>query len=302
MTAAAAARAAGAVTGRLVLPLPGAELPDCDHARCADRLAAELAALRATLTAGPPAGCLPPGGAADRVRHRWLTGHHAAFTVWQALTRGLYALAAAPEPAATRPVAWTTALYDVYSVLFLYAGSCTPEQYATLLRPELTAAHPAFSGAWARDHAPVPAALCAARGRHRPAVLGPLTAAVKDNRLVRTAVARRLVPGGTSLAREAGRSPGGLPTEAERALYDAHFRVERLPLCGPVHRAQLVRLLTLCLADIGAHGLGPLPDGCPERFGREAAARLVAVAACEGPPARSAPPPMTPNPLKGRTT
>ncbi|MFD9409293.1 hypothetical protein ACFWBN_20065 [Streptomyces sp. NPDC059989] len=293
--------AAAVTVGRLVLPMPGADLPACDHARCAERLEAELTALRATLTTGPPAACLPPDGEADRVRHRWFTGHHAAFTVWQLLARGLSTLAATPEAAATLPIAWTTALYDVYSVLFLYAAGCTPEQYATLLHPRMAAAHPAFSCGWARDHTPVPAALDAARDSHRAAALDRLSDAVKDNQRVHMAVARRLVPDGSSPLRQAGRSPGPEPTEAEQALHDAHFRVERQPLCGPVHRAQLVRLLNLCLADIGAYGLGPLPDGCPERFGRESVARLIAVAVCEEPPARNAPPKI-PNPTKGRTT
>ncbi|MFG2995393.1 hypothetical protein [Streptomyces sp. NPDC048340] len=291
-------RCAGGGTVPLILPLPGEPPAPCGRTSCQERLDAELDALRAILSGSPPDACLPPADEADRVRHRWLTGHHAAFCVWQLLPPGLYALAAAPERATTRLLAWTTALYDVYSVLFLYSGSCTPEQYATLVRPGMAAAHPAFSGEWARDHAPVSAALRAVRDRHPAPLLTLLGGAVRDNQRVHMAVARRLVPEGASLLQQAGRSAGHGPTEAEQALYDAHFQVERGPVCRPAHRAQLVRLLAGCVADIGAHGLGTLPDGCPERFGREALARLVAVAVCEEPPQIS----RIPEPPKGRNT
>ncbi|MET9324592.1 hypothetical protein ABZX75_31185 [Streptomyces sp. NPDC003038] len=302
----------------LILPMPGGELAPCHHDRCADRLDGELSALRTSLTEGPPAAYLPPSDETGLVRHRWRTGHHAALVVRQLQARALNALAATPEAEARRLIVWTVALYDVHSVLFLYSGSCSPEQYAAVLRPGMMTAHPAFSAEWARDHAPVPIALRAAQDRHRACALDPLTRAVTHNQRVHTAVGRRLVADGAAPLQWAGRRSGDGPTEAEHALADAHFGVARRPVCASVHRAQLVRLLTLCLADIGAHGLGPLPDGCPGRFGREAVSRLVAVAVAEEPPACAAPLPQAPalpalpplpqphptkpQPTKGRTT
>ncbi|MBT2454730.1 hypothetical protein [Streptomyces sp. ISL-86] len=279
--------------------MPGQEQADCGHKGCEERLRGELAALRETLTGNPPAAYRAPAGEADRARHRWLTGHQAALPVAQLLTAALHALAAAPEEAAGRLITWAVALYDVDSVLSLYSGSCPPALYGSLVRPPAMAAHPALSGEWARDHAPVPQALRAAQDRHRAApARDQLTRAVKDNLRVRMAVARRLVPeGAASLLQHTGRCPGHEPTEAEQDLYDVHFQVQRRPVCRSVCRAQLVGLLGRCVADIGAYGLGPVPDGAPERFGREALARLVAVAVCEGPPAFAS---QIPQPRAGR--
>ncbi|MCJ1680100.1 hypothetical protein MTF65_22710 [Streptomyces sp. APSN-46.1] len=252
--------AAVAAPPALVLPLPGEPLADCRHTDCAERLSAGLAALRDTLAGRPPAGYPPPSGEADRVRHRRLTGRRAAFPVWQSLARALHGLAATPEGAADRMVARAAALYDASSVLLLYAGGAA-------------AAHPGVCDEWARDHVPVPGALRAARDRHPGPVLDPLTRAARDHARVRVAV----LPQG-------GRCPGRGPTEAEQARYDAHFHVERQPVCRPAYRASLAGLLARCAADIGAHGLGPLPDGCPDHLGREALARLAPVALYEEPP------------------
>lgn len=283
----------------LVLPMPGVDQADCGHGDCEERLRGELAALRETLAGNPPAPYRAPGDEADRARHRWLTGHQAAFPVAQLLATALHALAATPGEAAGRLITWAVALYDVDSALSLYSGSCPPALHASLVRPPAMAEHPAFSGGWARDHVPVPEALRAAQNRHRAPALEQLSRAVKDNLRVRMAVARRLAPEGeSSLLQHTGRCPGRGPTEVEQDLYDAHFHVERRPVCRPAYRAQLVRLLVRCVADIGAYGLGAIPNGAPERFGREALARLVAVAVCEGPPAfatRTPQPPDRPN-------
>jgi hypothetical protein len=136
--------------------------------------------------------------------------------------------------------------------------------------------HPAFSGEWSRDHASVLAALRAARDQHSPDRIAPLTRAVKDNRRVHMAVAGTLVPGGASLLQQSGRHPGHGPTEDEQALYDDYFHVQRQPLCRVAHWAQLVRLLGQCTADIAGHGLGLAPEGCPERFTRDALELLTA--------------------------
>ncbi|MGW6510966.1 hypothetical protein ACWGCP_26100, partial [Streptomyces niveus] len=181
--------AAAVAAPALVLPMPGVPLPaDCGEKDCQERLREGLGALREVLAGHPPATLLPPADEVSRVQHRWLVGHHAAFAVWQSLADVLHVLAAATEAATDRLAVRAAALYDAYSVLFLYAGSCTPELYAAVLRPHMTATHPAFSGEWARDHAPVPAALRAARDRHPPPRIAPRTRAAQDNRRVHKAV------------------------------------------------------------------------------------------------------------------
>ncbi|MFI6085463.1 hypothetical protein ACIBBB_31635 [Streptomyces sp. NPDC051217] len=163
-------------------------------------------------------------------------------------------------------------------MLFLYTGSCSPELYAAVVRPRISAAHPAFSGAWARDYAAVPAALRVVRGRHPASLLAPLTSAARDNQRVHMAVAGKLVPNGASLLQQAGRHPADIISAAEHDLYDAYFGVHRRLVCSLGYEAQLVRRLAQCASDITVHGLGPNPDGCPERFTHDALPLLTAPA------------------------
>ncbi|MEV0774990.1 hypothetical protein [Streptomyces sp. NPDC050428] len=287
----------------LLLPMPDQDPVDCSHPDCPDLLRVELSALRHALTGEPPATHVPPSGEADRARHRWFIGHHAAFVVWQLQARALHAVAATPEPPAQSAVSWAATLYDAYSVLFLYSGSCSPELYAAVVRPHISAAHPAFSGAWARDYAAVPAALRVVRGRHPAALLAPLTRAVRDNQRAHMAVAGKLVPSGASLLQQAGRHPADTTTTAEHDLYDAYFRVHRRTVCRLGYEAQLVRRLVQCVSDIMVHGLGPNPDGCPERFTHDALSLLTApveqIAAQQAQQAQQTP---TPLPSKELTT
>ncbi|WP_405796668.1 hypothetical protein [Streptomyces sp. NBC_01506] len=281
----------------LLLPMPDDDPADCSDSRCAEfdcpeLLRGELTDLRRAVAGDPPETHLPPPGEADRARHRWFVGHHAAFAVWQLQARALQAMAVTPEPPTQRAVRRAAALYDAYSVLFLYSGSCSPEQYAAVVRPHMSAAHPAFSGAWARDHAPVPAALRLVRARHPASVLAPLTRAARDNQRAHMAVANKLVPSGGSLLEEAGRQTADLTTAAEHDLYDAYFGVRRRQVCRPGFEAQLVRRLAQCASDIVVHGLGPSPDGCPERFTHDALSVLTALA--EHIAARQEPTPLLP--------
>ncbi|MFD5899265.1 hypothetical protein [Streptomyces sp. NPDC060366] len=276
----------------LLLPMPDEEPANCSHPDCPDLLRVELSALRHALSGEPPATHIAPSDEVDRARHRWFVGHHAAFAVWQLQARALHAVAATPEPAAQPAVIRAATLYDAYSVLFLYSGSCSPELYAAVVRPHISAAHPAFSGAWARDHAAVPAALRVVRARHPAALLAPLTRAVRDNQRAHMAVAGKLVPSGASLLQQAGRHPANITTAAEHDLYDAYFRVHRQPVCRLGYETQLVRRLAQCASDIIGYGLGPNPDGCPERFTHDALSLLTAPA--EHIAARQAPtPPLT---------
>ncbi len=152
-------------------------------------------------------------------------------------------------------------LYEAYSLLFLYTGSCSAEHYAATVRVDMMSCDPAFSGLWARDYEMIPGLLRHIRNTHPAAAIAPLREAAKANHRVHMAVAKKLVPDGGSLLRDAGRRPQG-PTEAERVAYDAFFQVERRPLCRRAFTAQLVRRFAQVMSDIAVHGLSG-PDSPP---------------------------------------
>ncbi|MEU1053956.1 hypothetical protein ABZ397_15570 [Streptomyces sp. NPDC005876] len=245
----------------LVLPMPDEEFVPCRRCladtcdRAAQYIESDLRSL--TLAAG---GTVPPWLSApddpdDRIRRRWLVGHHLAFVVWRLTGRALADLARVP---AAEVVDRATRLYDLYTLLLQYTGSCSAERYAMTVRADMAAWHPALSGEWHRDHAVLPGLLRNARATHSEAFLAPLTAAVGLNRHVHMAVAGRLVPTGHSLLRQAGRQAGRRPTEAEADIIDAFFRVRRTAVCHDAFAAQALRRLAQVVCDITAHGLHDL--------------------------------------------
>ncbi|MGW7514383.1 class I SAM-dependent methyltransferase [Streptomyces sp. NPDC054796] len=251
----------------LLLDMPGAPSAACtgSPARHRDTAEADLALLLRAAEGKRPDRLLAPEDPDARARYRWTVGHHAAFAVWQMHARVLEAVAEASEPS-EHTVRLAAHLYDVYSVLFLYTGSCSAERYAATVRADMTACHVAFSGEWARDHLPIPPLLRRIRDRHPASLVGEVAEAAKHNHRVHMAVAKKLVPDGASLLQEAGRRSGGAPSEDELALYDTYFRVRRTPVCRGFFTAQLTRLLAQCLCDIAVHGLNDA-DAAPARLG-----------------------------------
>ncbi|TWP47253.1 L-tyrosine 3-hydroxylase [Lentzea tibetensis] len=182
----------------------------------------------------------PPADPVARAVHRWVLGHHGAFLAWRFLADALR----------RNDVRCAVLGYDTYSSMLEYSGSCTREVYEEAIRPLMTAAHPAFSGRWARDYEPIPALLRTARaalGRERAA---PLTAASRRNLLAHQAVVRKLVPGGPSLLRGSGRDVHAPPTDHERDLFDEFFLVSRGPCCERRYRAQVRRVFAAILVDV----------------------------------------------------
>lgn len=246
----------------LVLPEPGVAPVPCPHAAaprsptCDQSLDTDLRLLRRCATSDGPGGLHAPDDPDAHARYRWMVGHHAAFGVWQCLRRALERATLEPgaPQTAIRTAAW---LYDVYSVLFLYTGSCSARRYEATIRPDMTECHPAFSGEWARDYEEIPTLLRRVRARYPADVTAPLTEAARRNGRVHMAVASKLVPRSSSLLQEAGRQPGTHASPTERDLYDAYFAVHRRQVCRPAFTAQLVRRLTQILCDIEAR---PLAD------------------------------------------
>ncbi|GAB2665735.1 hypothetical protein GCM10027088_50670 [Nocardia goodfellowii] len=175
------------------------------------------------------------------------------------MAEALGALLGSSAPAAEL-VGRAALLYDAYSVLFLYCGSCSAEVYQERIRPRMIAADPAFSGRWLRDHEPIPPLLREVRAACSPEQLAPLTAAVRNNHLVHSSVADHLVPAGGSLLRRSRDDTTAPATPAERALCDRFFRVERMALCRNEFLAQFASRLAEVRCDLVNH---PLDVPCP---------------------------------------
>ncbi|WP_370942319.1 hypothetical protein AB5J62_24725 [Amycolatopsis sp. cg5] len=160
---------------------------------------------------------IPPRVAADPL-YRWVLGHQIAFGVWRLIADNLAEIASGGKP--DFDPAW---LFDQYSILLLYTGSFTEIVYRERIRPSMMAADPAFSGRWGRDYHRVLRMLEAAKPHDTV-----LRDALLRNRRVHIAVARRLVPEGGSLLRDAGRASAPV-TDAEFDIFDTYFGVRRAP-------------------------------------------------------------------------
>ncbi|WUI03962.1 hypothetical protein OHR68_19905 [Spirillospora sp. NBC_00431] len=190
---------------------------------------------------------LPPAQAVDVAWYRWITGHQTAFLGWRALRTAL---------ARAAPTSEIAALLDLYSVLLLYTGSCSPSVYERLIRPRMMRWRPDFSGEWAPDHQGIPRALKQAVEDHPQ-----LRSTRRVNVQVHAAVAERLVPQGGSLLQDAGRHAGDEPSEEEFGSYDRFFDTERGPVCEHALRAQFLHWLLKVVSDVESCGL--YYDGAP---------------------------------------
>ncbi|HET9255820.1 MAG TPA: L-tyrosine 3-hydroxylase [Pseudonocardiaceae bacterium] len=227
---------------------------------------ADLDWLRLPMPGEPFAGCdgcapPPPGSRLARGDehavgwYRWILGHQLVFCVWRLMCDYL-SRASAGDPLAE--------LYDAYTALLLYAGSCTEPVYAATIRSRMAACHPGFTGTWARDHERLRELL----SQVRLAADDRLKRAVRFNRLVHMAVARRLVPSGGSLRHESG-NRASVTTDADRDRLDWFFRTERAPVCRHEFDGQLTRRIVLALTDIATRPV-------PARYDREEINRFQA--------------------------
>jgi hypothetical protein len=205
------------MTPPLLLPMPAQPLDEC---RCEPR------------HLGTPL-CDRPTSAIS-TWDRWVLAHHASFTVWR-LTAEYLRLAQPRRPASSLWLARAADLFDIYSCLLLYGASCSLEEYATIIRPGMAAAHPGFSGTWARDFEYISGLL----RQYPPSTDSDLKRAVRFNRLVHGLVAKRLVPDGASLLRESGHVEDTV-TDAERDLFDDVFRTVRRSICREHFTSQVI--------------------------------------------------------------
>lgn len=251
-------------TGLGVLPLPPPDEPlvTGDGARAA--AVQDAGSLPAGLSepAVPPA----PDDPTDRARYRWLLGHQVAFCVWRRLAEELAGMATdgLDDAGLVRAAAW----YDRYTAMILYAGSCGEPLYRTVIRPDMVAAHPAFSGLWARDVVWVRRLL----GTLRVPATSPLKAAIRRNRVTHMAIAGALVPNGASLMRESGRRGAGDASTAEQELFDRFFMVTRTTVSEDQFQAHATCRAAAVLGDLTsrpidlpgcASAMAQLPDDIP---------------------------------------
>jgi hypothetical protein len=220
----------------LRLPMPGEEFgPECSERRLLDWRLPRIEDPVATAW------------------FRWRVGHQTTFCVWRLLSECLAELAERPSPPSDL-VQVTALLYDVYSLLLVYSGSCSPQEYETAIRPEMAAADGGFSGRWARDFEPVPKRLRALKKLAPSAAVAPITEASKANLVVHMAVAHRLTRGGDSLLRTSGQTEAAV-TDDQRDLYDSFFHVERARICRREFAVQLFRLCMVVLDDLAERPL-----------------------------------------------
>lgn len=195
----------------------------------------------------------PPAGGRRHARYRWIMGHQVAFGVWWVQAGVLRSIRASTPPAERIDAA--VRLFDLYSVLLLYAGSCSPEVYAETVRADMRAWHPAFSGEWSRDYPVIPELVGRLRRAHSHAPVARLLDAEQRSRRVHFAVAAKLVPDGPSLLRAVGRRPARHGTAVENDLFDEFFHVRRAPLCQRAFAAQLGARLHRVGEDVRRNGL-----------------------------------------------
>ncbi|SFR30155.1 hypothetical protein SAMN04488564_1304 [Lentzea waywayandensis] len=215
-----------------------------------------------TTVSGPP-----PADPDEHARFRWWLGHQLTFCVWRLLAESLTAVAAGEARAVE-----AAELYEAYSVLLRYTGSCSPEVYGRVIRPLMARADPAFSGRWASDHEDIPGLLREVR-RVRPArEVSTLVAAARTSQVMHVAQAKRLVGSGASLLRQSSRHDQPV-TDRDRAIFDAFFLLTRTPISRTGFTAQFDVLIALALVDLADRPL--VHDGEPTtRSQRESVAVL----------------------------
>ena len=233
----------------LRIPYPEYGLGPCRHLDLRCDQASE------TALEGPMALC----------QYRWFVGHHGAFLAWRAMATGLARLARLEFPGPDLVHAAALA-FDVYSIMLLYTGSCTRDEYNADIRPAMMSADPAFSGRWGRDFEAIPTLLRAVQSAHGREATAVLTAAAVTNRAAHVAVTRKLVPDGVSLLRGAGQDPREPATDAQRDTFDRFFLVERGCVNQVQYATQVLDVFARVLADLGQRPLRPSVrdfDGLP---------------------------------------
>jgi hypothetical protein len=239
--------------------MPNADVPDCastsTHKTSWQRSVGTDYAILHAMPGPRPTLLLPPNNEDYRIRYRWIIGHHAAFGLWQLLAQKLKEIEQAATPSC-EAVHTAAQMYEVYSVLFLYTGSCSPSRYAATVRADMARCDPGFTALWARDYEAIPHLLLTIKQTHPQALIAPLLQASKLNHRIHMATAHRLVPNGPSLYQSA-RYNTRHPTNSQRDLFDAYFLVERTLTCQRTRTAQLHRRIAQIICDITAYGLTP---------------------------------------------
>lgn len=188
---------------------------------------------------------------------RWITGHQVTFLIWHLMGRLLSATPERDVPSGPSLAKLEAYVYG-YCAMLLYCGSCPPDLYDSLIRPRMFLQHPAFSGTWAPDFAPVRGLFRGRDPRAQGQEAEELSRAVEVNRTVHEGIAARLVPSGRSLLQQSMTGVPVRPSERTAVIYDNFFLTLRAPVSDEVVTAQLLRRLRAVATDLAANGLHPL--------------------------------------------
>lgn len=216
----------------LLMPMPGQPLEPC---RCEPRHRTAATSGRRTATISD--------------WDRWVLAHHMSFMIWRLIAESIRQ-SLQDQTASARSLVQAADLFNAYTGLLLYGASCSPAHYAAVIRPRMAAAHPAFSGTWARDFEQVTALL-----RQSPPPAGSeLRGAVHLNRIVHRLIAKRLVPEGASLLRESGHVRDAV-TDEDRDLFDRVFLTTRQSVCRERFASQLSHRARVVADDVARRPL-----------------------------------------------
>lgn len=181
--------------------------------------------------------------------YRWMVGHHISICTWRLLDEELATLDAWPAEENQKSLG-VAFLMDTYTAALVYAGSCSPETYASVIRPIMIASNPSMSGTWARDYESLSERI---KG-HAPLPSTEFAKAYRRNHQVHMHLGRHLVPQGKSLLQETGRVHD-VVSDAEYTAFDQFFRVNRRSTTWAQFKFQYLRCILQTLADLKARPL-----------------------------------------------
>ncbi|WP_405652624.1 hypothetical protein [Streptomyces sp. NBC_00019] len=196
---------------------------------------------------------------------RWITGHQMSFILWRLMSD---VLEGRRDGHIDRDMAaeQLTLLVRAYAAMLEYTSRLPVDVYASVIRPSLRRLHPAFSGTWAPDYAPVRMLLT---GRHAEFRTGTtrLRHAIVQMQKTHIQVARKLVPGGASLLAEA-RNSWSMRQHPRQwgSVFDCAFLTVRTPLPRADMISQMARRAKAILIDVDTNDLdepGPYDAAIP---------------------------------------
>ncbi|MEU0397747.1 hypothetical protein ABZ208_34310 [Streptomyces sp. NPDC006208] len=184
---------------------------------------------------------------------RWITGHQMSFIIWRLMGD---VLEDRRNGHVDRDMAaeQLTLLVQAYAAMLSYTSRMPVDVYNDVIRPGLRRLHPAFSGTWAPDYAPIRLLLSGRQADFRENGTR-LSDATRRLQKVHVEVARKLVPDGASLLTEAKNSWNLRHPRQWGSVYDCAFLTVRASVPRTALISQMARRAKAILIDIDTHDL-----------------------------------------------